>query len=51
MIEGKFYDRTTPVCSEDRTAVVSVVKTELYVCTQRVSALNTHTHLKDCKAE
>ena len=33
-IEGKFHDRTTPECSEDRTAVPSVVKTEseLYVC-------------------
>ena len=33
-IEGKFHDRTTPECSEDRTAVPSMVKTEsqLYIC-------------------
>jgi len=45
-IEGKFYDRTTtPECSEDRRAVPSVVKaeSELYVCTQYVSTLHTHT--------
>ena len=45
-IEGEFYDRTaTPECSEDRTAVLSVVKmeSELCVCTHCVSTLHTHT--------
>ena len=37
--------KTTPECSEDRTAVPSVVKTEseFCVCTQCVSTLHTHT--------
>ena len=45
--EGDFYDRTTkPECSEDRTAVPSVVKmeSEVCVCTQHVFTLHTHTH-------
>ena len=44
-IEGEFYNRTTTAeCSEDRTAVPSMVKTEseLYVH-QCVSILHTHT--------
>ena len=52
-IESEFYEwTTTPECSEDRTAVPSMVKTEseLCVCT-RVSTLHTQIHLKDCKTE
>ena len=53
-IEGKFYElTTTPECSEDRTAVPSVVKTKLSFVYTHVSMLYTlpHTHLKDCKDE
>ena len=42
----EFYDRkTTPDSSEDRTAVPTMVKmeSELFVCTQQVSTLHTHT--------
>ena len=42
--EGKFHDSTTtPECSEDRTAVPSVVKmeSELCICTQHVSTPHT----------
>ena len=42
-IEGTFHDKTTtPEYSEDRTAVPSMTESELYVCTQRVSTVHTH---------
>ena len=50
-IEGEFYDRTTtPECSEDRTAVLSIVKTESELCVC-MCPRSTHTHMKECKAE
>ena len=42
-IEGTFHDKTTtPECSENRTAVPSMTESELYVCTQCVSTVHTH---------